>query len=75
MKVEVGDPFLVFHDYQAVQDPGSEFIVGYLVSVLGWAQVYAVDQESAIAEIRRSVGTIRRGDRVIPRKRPIPQLK
>jgi hypothetical protein len=38
--------------------------------VLGWAEVYAVDQESAIAEIRQSVATIRRGDRVIPRKRP-----
>jgi nucleoid-associated protein YgaU len=73
-EVEVGDQFTLFRDVDEVRDISNESLLGYHVHVLGWAEVKEVHRETAIATIRASVAEIHRGDRVVPREAPAPEV-
>jgi hypothetical protein len=73
-QVQVGDHFDIFRTTSAVNDPDTGRQVGWATLALGWLEVTDVLGETAVAEIQRSRGEIRRGDRLLPRVRTGPDI-
>lgn len=67
--VEVGDQFTIFRVVEQVRDVETNRILGHHVDVLGWVEVRTLTGDTSIAEIRTSYAEMRRGVRVMPRKR------
>lgn len=67
--VEVGDQFTIFQVVEQVRDVETNRILGHHVDVLGWAEIRTLTGDTSIAEIRTSYAEMRRGVRVMPRKR------
>ena len=67
-EVQVGEQYDIFRTAGEIEDPETGELIGYETKQLGWLEVTAVEDESAVAEIRLSRSEMQRGDRIIPRR-------
>jgi hypothetical protein len=72
--VRPGDQYTVFRKQERVFDPDTGRLLGYHVEVLGWVEVQDPGAEASLAVIRKSESEIERGDRVVPRQEPEPEI-
>ena len=69
-----GDRFTIFRTKERVFDPDTGRMLGWHVDLLGWLEVLETDDETSLAEIRRSGSEIELGDRLMPRETPAPDI-
>jgi hypothetical protein len=72
--VRPGDQYTVFRKQERVFDPDTGRLLGYHVDVLGWLEVQEPGAEASLAVIRKSGSEVERGDRIVPRQEPQPEI-
>ena len=74
-EVSAGQQFDIFRPGDAVRDLETNEIVGYATEQLGWLEVTEAHDETATGMIRLSRSEIKRGDHLLPRRRPNPNIQ
>jgi hypothetical protein len=65
-KVHVGDQFTVFRTRRRVTHPETGVVLGYLIDILGTAEITEIHVESSFVRVSSSYAEIEPGDRVMP---------
>lgn len=73
--VEAGDQYEIFRPSERVFDPASGDVIGFATTQLGWLEVESVGAETSTGTIRLSRSEIQRGDHVLPRIKPDPEIE
>ena len=74
-EVAAGQQFDIFRPGEAVRDVETDEVIGYATEQLGWLEVTETHDETATGMIRLSRSEIKRGDHLLPRRRPNPNIQ
>ncbi len=74
-RVNTGDHLSIYRNAGEVHYPGSNYLFGYMMDFLGWADVTAVYEETAEAKIQSARSEIKVGDVLFPRVKPAQSVK
>jgi hypothetical protein len=73
-EVAVGDEFSIYRNIREIRDPNTHALLGHHIDELGWLKVQRVEGFASAAKIEEATDEIRRGDKIIPRQRPVREV-